>query len=158
MAAVLEWRLTGGAANTDPDASLGGVSSSEQVSGTAMNNLFDNVSVAEASAGDIEYRALSLYNSGDATAENVELYISTETPSTDTILAIALDAGTQSVADESTAPSSPTLSFSHPLTGARLSISNIAASGAQRVWIRRTVSASAGNYANDLATITVEYA
>jgi hypothetical protein len=123
-----------------------------------MNNVFDNVSVAEASAGDTEYRALSLHNSGDATAENIELYISTVSPSTDTTVTVALDSGVQSVINESTAPSAPSLSFSEPLTGSRLSISNIAAAGAQRVWLKRVTSASAGNYANDLMTITVEYA
>ena len=43
MAAVLEYFLTGGAANADPDASLGGDTSSVNVNSTALNNLFDNV-------------------------------------------------------------------------------------------------------------------
>lgn len=158
MAAVLEWRLTGGAANSDPDASLGGDMSSEQVSGTALNNLFDNVTPAEATAGDVEYRAIDLYNSGDATATAIELWISTETGSGDSIIAIAEDSGTQSVEDEDTAPSAPTLSFSHPLTGSKESISDINASAAQRIWLRRTISAAATNYTNDTVTITVNYA
>jgi len=68
MAAVLELRLTGGADNDDPDASLGGVASSEEVSGTPLNNLFDDITPAEAEAGCTEYRAISIYNSGDASA------------------------------------------------------------------------------------------
>jgi hypothetical protein len=158
MAASLEWRLTGGAANADPDASLGGTGSSVAVSGTALNNLFDDVTPGEAVAGDIEYRAIDLYNTGDAAAENVELWISQETTSADTVIAIALDAGTQSVVDEDTAPSAPTLSFGHPLSGSKQAVSDIAAGAAQRVWLRRTVSASATNNASDTLQLSVQFA
>jgi hypothetical protein len=158
MAAVLEWRLTGGAGNSDPNASLGGVMSSTQVSGTALNNLFDNVDADEASAGDVEYRAIDLYNSGDAAALAVELWISTETGSTDSIIAIGEDAGTQSIANEDTAPSAPTITFSHPLVGSKESIADISNGSAQRIWLRRTISSSASNYTNDTVTITVNYA
>jgi hypothetical protein len=158
MAASLQFRLTGGASNSDPALSLGGVASSTQLSGTPLNNLFDNVSSAEAAAGDVEYRAISLYNAGDASATAVKIWISSDTTSASTEIDIALDSGTQSVADENTAPSSPTLTFSHPAVGSKLSVSDISASGAQRVWIRRTVTAGAGNLSADSGTISVEYA
>ena len=158
MAATLVFRLTGGAANADPNASLGGVASANALSGTPLNNLFDNVSAAEAAAGDIEYRAISLHNSGDAEATLVKIWIDTDTTSASTEIDVALDSGTQSIVDESTAPSDPALSFSHPAVGSKLSISNIASGSAQRVWIRRTVTAAAGNLSNDAAVIKVEYA
>ena len=158
MAATLQFRLTGGASNSDPNASLGGVASTTQLSGTPLNNLFDNVLAAEAAAGRIEYRAISLHNAGDAAATLVKIWIDTDTTSASTEIDIALDAGTQSIVDESTAPSSPALSFSHPAVGSKLSISDIAAAGAQRVWIRRTVTAAAGNLSNDAAILKVEYA
>jgi len=60
MAATLEFRLTGGSSNSDPDQSLGGVTSSNEISSTAMNNLFDNVTPTEASSGDVEYRAIDI--------------------------------------------------------------------------------------------------
>jgi len=47
--------LTGGAGNSDPNASPGGEMSANQISGTPMNNLFDNVTADEAAAGDVEY-------------------------------------------------------------------------------------------------------
>jgi len=156
MAASLQFRLTGGASNSDPDASLGGVGSSNQVSGTALNNLFDNVEPAEAIAGDVEYRAIDLYNAGDATAVVVKIWIDTESTSSYTQFDIGLDSTTQTIGAEGSAPSG--VSFSHPLSGSKLSISDIAASGAQRVWIRRTVTAGAPNLANDTFGITVEYA
>jgi hypothetical protein len=167
MASVLEFRLTGGASNSDPDASLGGVMSSNELSGTALNNLFDNVDPDEASAGDTEYRAIDIYNSGDATATSVEMYMSTETSSSDTQLDMGHDATNdphisswdgETIANESTAPASPAISFAHRTTGSRLSLPNIPASQACRVFVKRVVSASAGNTSEDLGTIRVDYA
>ena len=162
MAATLVYRLTGGAANSDPDASLGGAMSSTALSATPMNNLFDNVSPAEALAGDTEYRAIDVYNSGDATAESVELYMSTETSSTDSQLdfgAGAVHDGSDqadTIADESTAPDG--ISFAHYTDVSKLSLTNIPAGQAHRVWVRRVIGAAAGNTANDLGTIAVDYA
>jgi hypothetical protein len=68
MAAVLKLYLTGGASNADPDASLGGVMSSEELSETPLNNLFDDIDPNQAEVGVTEYRALGLYNDGDADA------------------------------------------------------------------------------------------
>jgi len=148
--------LTGGAANTDPDASLGGDISSEVLSATALNNLFDHVSPAEASAGDVEYRVIALKNDGDATLQGLELYISQETTSADTQLDMGYDTTTQTLADESTAPSSVT--FSHPLTGARLSLPDIAVGAEIRLYFRRTVNSSAANKVSDTGKFMLVYA
>ena len=156
MAATLELRLTGGASNTDPDASLGGVSSTTAISSTALNNLFANVSAADRSGGSVKYRALSIYNSGDASATSVTAYMSTITSSTDSDLAFGLDSTTGTIADEDTAPSG--VSFANYTSSSKLSISDIASSGAQRIWIRRTTQASATNTSEDLGTIAVDYA
>ena len=160
MAATLVWRLTGGASNSDPDASLGGVSSSNALSGTALNNLFDDVSPAESAAGDTEYRALDLYNSGDATAGGVVVFMSTETTSSGTQLDFGLEASpinsSLSVANESTAPAG--VSFAHYTSGSKLSLPDIAASSRCRVWFRRGVGAATPNLNPDQGTFTVEYA
>lgn len=159
MAASLQLRLTGGASNSDPNASLGGVMSSNQVSATALNNLFDNVSPAEASAGDTEYRAFDIYNNGDATATSITLWFDTQTPSTSTVVACGVDAtATQTLAGEGSAPSSPTVTFTEPTSGSPLSLTDIAASAARRIFVRRTVTAGAGNLANDQFGITIQYA
>lgn len=163
MAAVLEFRLTGGSTNTDPNASLGGAMSANPVSATAMNNLFDNVSPTEANDGDTEYRAIDLYNSGDAAATAIEMYMSAETTSADS----QLDFGTNNtthdgsdqgdtIADESTAPGG--ITFAHYTNASRLSIVDIPAGSAVRVWIRRVIVAGAANTANDTGTIAVDYA
>lgn len=53
--------LSGGSANSDPNASLGGLPSNTSVSG-AENNLFDNVGTADATEGLIDYRCFYIFN------------------------------------------------------------------------------------------------
>lgn len=156
MAASIQFFLTGGAGNSDPNASLGGVKSNTQISGTALNNLFDNVSSAEAAAGDAEYRAIDLHNAGDAAAQSVKMYIDPDTTSPKTELDLGLEAGTQTIPDESSAPSG--VSFAHYTPSSKLSISDIAIGATQRVWLKRSVAAGAANLNNDGTTIKVEYA
>jgi hypothetical protein len=126
-----------------------------------MNNIFDNVSASEASAGDVEYRALDLYNSGDATATLVNFYFDPNTSSADTVLAVATEGSpidsTLSIADESTAPAGG-LSFTEPDSGSMKSLPDIADGSYCRLWIRRTVSSSASNTSSDAATLKWEFA
>ncbi|RLG01218.1 hypothetical protein DRN58_02220 [Thermococci archaeon] len=169
MAATLQFRLTGGASNTDPNASLGGVMSGTEVSSSPMNNLFDNVSPAEASSGDTEYRAIDIYNSGDTTATEVAIYMSTETSSPDTQIDLGYDsAGAHasdwngpSITDEGDTPADSgggNISFAHHTSGNKLTLPDIPAGQAVRVWLKRIVSAGAGNTSSDQGTLTVEYA
>lgn len=169
MAAVLEFRLTGGASNTDPNASLGGAMSSSAM----PTNLFDDVSADEASAGDTEYRAIDVYNSGDATATSVVIYMDPETSSPDTQIDLGYDTVNSprdpandatspppSIPDESTAPTDGTnpITFGHYVAGAGLTLPDIPAGQAVRVWLKRTVAAGATNTASDTGTLKVEYA
>lgn len=163
MAATLEIRLTGGPDNTDPDASLGGAMSSVTMETSGVNNLFDNVTPQEAVNGDEEYRAIDIYNSGDATAQSVAVYISEETSSNSTYLDFYNDGTTHdgsdqgdAIADEDTEPTGAT--WSHNLSDSKLSLPDIPVSEATRLWIRRTVVAGADNTTNDNGTFTTEYA
>jgi len=161
MAATLQLRLTGGASNSDPNASLGGVSSSNQVSATALNNLFDNVTPDEATSGDTEYRAVDLYNAGDAAATSVTMYMSTETSSDDSSLDLGISDtdeidDTTSVGDESSAPAGHT--FGHYTSASKLSIADIPAGSYARIWVKRIIGAAAGNTSNDTGTLAWEYA
>lgn len=154
IAANLAFYLTGGAANSNPALSLGGVISSVQFTDATLQNLFDNVSPADALTGCVHYRALSFKNASAETAYGAAIYISQETSSPDTTVAIAYDAtGTQSVVDEDTAPIG--LTFSTPLSlSAAIALGDVAASGVRRIWFRRTVSAGAAQAA-DSGKITV---
>lgn len=167
MAATLVFRLTGGASNSDPDASLGGVMSSTEISGTALNNLFDDVTPVQATSGITEYRMIDIYNSGDAEATSVELYTDPNTSSTDTSLELGHDATNnphasgadlETLANETTAPASPVIAFAVHDSGSKLTIPNIPSGQAARVSVKRIVSAGATNTSSDSATLKVQFA
>ena len=151
----INYRLSGGASNSVTASSLGGVKSS-----VAASNYFDDVSSAEASAGDTEYRCIYIHNAhATLTLIGAKVFIQTNTPSSDTDIAIGLGSsainGTeQTVADESTAPTG--VSFSAPTTFAGgLAIGDLAAGAHKAVWVRRTVNAGAAAYA-DSFTLRVQ--
>ena len=160
MAAILGFRLTQSATTAAPNTSLGGTVTTEIVSATALNNLFPDVTPAEATSGITEqYRAIDIYNSGNATAVGIKLYMSSITTSTDTKLELAIDAtATQQLASDTTTPATPALSFAERGVGSELSITDIAASGSARIFIKRVVTAGATNIASDSGTLAVDYA
>ncbi len=160
-AADIEYRLSGGAGNSDVDLSLGGVMSTTQVVTATLHNLFDQVSGDEASAGDTEYRAIYLLNDhATLTWQNVFLWISTESGSTDSQLDLALageglNTAMETVADESTAPVGET--FTHITTKATgLSMGNIPATQFFGFWIRRVIGVAAAAFDTDTAILTTE--
>ena len=157
----LDYYLSGGAGNTDPNASLGGVISSTTVTDDTLHNLFDKVLGPESDPGEAEYRAVYFKNNhGSLTAEDSDLFIPTNTPSTDSTIDIALageglNATMETIADENTAPSGE--SFSAPATrAAALSMGNIPFGQKYGFWIRRTINASASAYDNDSVTIRIQ--
>jgi hypothetical protein len=156
MASDLTFHLTGGASNSDPDDSLGGVGSSEVLSATALNNLFDNVNPDEVLTGDLlEYRAIDIVNDGDAEAHHVQFFL-TDTPNVESEIHIWYDAtGTQSIANETTPPVGSDGNWTQPLVGSKQSFSDLAAAGTYRIWVRRTVDQNADNINEDTATLHV---
>jgi hypothetical protein len=157
-ASDLKIYLSGGAGNSDPNLSLGGVISSTEVTDNSTHNLFDQVSGTESNAGDTEYRGVYLKNThGTLTLQNTKIYISSNTGSADTTIDIALDGGAtnatmETLTDESTAPSGET--FSAPTTYAGgLSIGSLAAGEKKGLFIRRTVNAGAAAVNDDAVTI-----
>lgn len=156
VATDLLLRLSGGASESDPDNALGGVmSTTTAISPTvAEENLFNNVDGAEADAGSTKYRGLYLLNNhGSITLENSVVWLPTNTPSSDSVIAIALageglNATMESVADEDTAPVGE--SFTSPATkGAGLNTGNVPNGQRYGVWFRRVISAAASAYDND---------
>ena len=66
--------LSGGAANTSPNGSLGGERSSTVVTSDILQNIFDNITRNEALLGRTEFRCIYVYNSsGTETSVTVEL-------------------------------------------------------------------------------------
>ncbi len=157
----IDFYLSGGAANADVNASLGGAKSSVQVVAATLHNLFDRVTGDEGDVGDTEYRCIYVQNNhATLTLLAAFLWVQTNTPSTDTTVEIALggegSGGTaETVANENTAPVGET--FSAPATkGAGLSLGDLAPGGFYPIWIKRIVSAAAAAYDNDGATLRVE--
>lgn len=169
----LDWKLsikTGAAGNAnaqaDPNASLGKYISTTALSGTALNNLFDDITGDENAASDVEYRCIFILNDhATLTLHNAVVWLSAEVAGGASI-AIALDdigpvdkadssAQAAEIANESTAPTG-TGAFSSPTTkGAGLSIGDIAAGEVKAVWVRRTAANSAA-LDNDGVTIRIE--
>jgi len=168
MASTLVLRLTNAATPSTPGISLGGIMSANAVSSTALNNIYDDVSPAERISGiPKEYRAIDVYNSGDATAEAVQIYMSVDTASTYTVLHIGHDATNnphvsgwngELLATDTTDPASPVITFAARTSASKLALPNIPAGSACRVFFKRIVTEEAVNMANDLGTVTVEYA
>ena len=157
----IDFYLSGGAANSDVNASLGGAKSSVQVTAATLHNLFDRVTGDEADAGDTEYRCVYVQNNhGSLSLVDAVVYIQTQTPSTNTAAAIALGGegknGTaETVANENTAPAGE--SFSAPADKASgLSLGTLAPGEYYPIWIRRVVSAAASAYDNDGPLLRVE--
>lgn len=163
--------LTGGAANTDPNESRGGVISTTEVDlNTLLNNLWDNVSAAENAGADFsEYRCVALLNdaaSGDFTT--IKAYVATAINSDavglaweDTINDSDVIAKT---ATEETVPSGAGLGdFTDDpaapgiLNNPRGSTVTIAPTEVTRLWFRRThTSGSAAGTLQGLVTVTGE--
>ena len=164
-ASDIHFRLSGGAGNSNVNASLGGAMSSTQVTDNAQQNLFDDVSGAESAAGDTEYRAIYILNNhGTLTLVDARIYFSsspiTAAAGTDMHMALAgeaINTTIETVADESTPPVGET--FSQPTTytgGLQLnSGTGLAPADDKGVWLKRVVSAAAAAAA-DSATIKVE--
>lgn len=156
IASDIVYRLSGGAGNASPAASLGGAKSST----AAGSNLFDDVSSAEAASGDTEYRCFYVHNGhGTLTYLGSKIWIQTNTPSADTTVEIGLgssglNATEQTVANENTAPTSVTFSAPSNFAGG-LTMGDIPAGQHYAIWVKRIVNAAAASAA-DSFTIRVQ--
>jgi hypothetical protein len=152
----IQYRLSGGASNAVQAASLGGVKSSN----IASASIFDDVSAAESSAGDVEYRCVYVHNAhATLSLDNAVAWLAANTPSTSTLAEIgvgtsAVNATEQTVADENTAPTGITFVSGASKAGGT-TLGNIPAGQSRAVWIRRTVTAGAAAIADGF-TLRVE--
>jgi hypothetical protein len=171
VASDLKYKLStksgsaGNSLTSTPAASLGKYISTTECSGTALNNIFDDVSGSENAASDVEYRCIFIHNAhATLTLTSPYLWLSAETSggaavaiAVDGIAASAIgasDAQADEVATESVAPSGE--SFSSPTSkGAGIAVGDIPAGYCRAFWIRRTAAASAA-LDNDGCTFSIE--
>lgn len=166
------WKLSvtsGSAGNSTsgtPAGSLGKYISTTQLSGTTLNNLFDDISGDENAASTVDYRCIFIHNAhASLTYQSPVIWISSEV-SGGASIAIAVDGTAASaigsasaqaaqIANETTAPTG-TGGFSSPTSKATgLSLGSIAAGSCKAVWIRRTAANNAA-INNDGVVLAVE--
>lgn len=136
-------------AQANPNNALGKYISTTQITDATLNNLFDDVSGAEAAAGHIDYRCIFILNNhASLTLQGATITIQSETAGGGSI-ALALDnvavsakgsssAQAAQIANETTAPGAVGAFGSGPLT-----IGDLAPGQVKAVWVRRTVTAGA---------------
>jgi hypothetical protein len=152
----IQFRLSGGAPNTDPAASLGGAMSTVSgglIATDVANALFDNVSADEAAGGDTEYRGIYVRNNhGSLTWGTVKAWIETQTVSAGTSLEIGLateaaGAAMATIPNEGTAPAGVT--FSAPADkAAGLAVGNLTPGQYRGLWVKRIVDDTTGPQAD----------
>ncbi|MHA2012777.1 MAG: hypothetical protein ACTSWG_10460 [Candidatus Helarchaeota archaeon] len=183
----IKFYLTGavsdGGAQSDPNASLGGYRSSTEIISAQVNNLFDNISSAEASAGDTDYRCICVKNTSLETLYNVVTWLSAENdPDGIQQFSFAIevpqtadltDGDAQTIGDEDSAPTVNTTG--HNGTGSGISDWSTATSKGSGVspdqgahdddldqdeimfiWIKRVISAGAPARTGLSGTIKIE--
>lgn len=156
---------SGGSANTDPNASLGGEISSTTITSNQLQNLFANVSPAERASGKVDYRCFYFKNEHlTETLKDAVVYIASQTPSSDTSVEIGLDdAGigdgsstgvATTIVDELTPPDD--VVFSAPSNaGTGLAVGDLAPGECIAVWVKRTIEVGASAASNDPFTIRI---
>lgn len=139
----------GNATAGTPNGSLGKYMSSTQITDATLDNLFDDVSGAEAAAGMTDYRCLFVLNNhASLTLQNASITINSQTTGGGDIT-IALDnvavsakgsstAQATTIANETTAPTAVGSFGTGPLT-----IGDIAPGSVKAVWLKRSVTAGA---------------
>jgi len=152
--------FSGGAANGTPGASLGGTRSTTTISDGTLNNLFDDVSAAEASTGESEYRGIFLYMANTAeTLSSARVWISASTTAPGDEMYITTDSiglrtgANHTMSSVSTEDTAPTATGTWVAYGTTISLGNMTPTSSWPLWIRRSVSVGAASYANNSATI-----
>jgi hypothetical protein len=152
VAGDIEFRLSGGAGNTSPAASLGGAMSTAGggvITTAVANNLWDDVTGAQSASGVTEHRAIYVKNNhGTLTWQSVVFWIDSQVSPAGSSFDVALASEAvnapivQTLGGESSVPSGVT--FTTPTSkGTGLSIGNMAAQAFKGLWIRRVVSPGA---------------
>jgi len=160
MAAAVDFILSGGASNTDPQLSRGGAKSATPVNSSADQNLFANVGSTEAEVGSEKYRCIYIEAPVGKTFTNLGVWISTPTPSNSSRIAIGLapeglNGEAELIPDEVTAPAD--VVFTRPVADyQRLSLPDLNPGDYIALWIKRTISVQAQGFDNDYARLTVE--
>jgi len=150
---------------TDPNESLGGSRSSTEMVTAELNNLFDDISGAEAESGDTEYRGIIIQNKhASLTLYNAKAFLSVQpngSRATKESIQIATNTVWEgdcidTIATENDAPDGAG-AFSAPATYATgLALGDLGVNGQMGLWIKRVVPASTEASASANFTLVVQ--
>ncbi len=131
----------------------GGAISATEITSGVDQNVFDDVTNAERVAGDTEYRKIYIKNENADTWEGVKLWISTQTPATNSIVSIVagIGADTQADADDYVYVSPDSKVHADVIT-----VGNLVQNASASVWIKRVISAAGSGYTDDTFTLAWE--
>jgi len=154
---ALEFRLSGGTANTNPNGSIGNEMSTTAITTDVLENLFDNIKRNEALVGKTEYRKIFIYNTGPGTVTGITLEVSANPDPT--IVSIGLDSAGKgdgvntgvgtTIATEDTTPTGvkffgeDALSSDGPYDTVILPIGHLRSGEAVPVWLKRVTETGA---------------
>lgn len=161
----LKYSVAAAAGNTTAGVqatSLGDQVSTTQLATSGLNVQFDDVSSAEASAGDTEYRCFFVCND-HATDSALNVTISVQTQATKSTWTVAADnigvtakgsasAQALTIANENTAPSG---GAGVGAFGSSASLGTIPAGSVAAFWVRRVTAASTTALTADTATLRI---
>jgi hypothetical protein len=170
----IKFYLTGGSGNTNPYASLGGVRSTTQI-GSGLNNLWDNITGTNHSAGNVDtsqtadYRVIAvkldspLADASSSTLDNAVLKISASSFGDNALQAYVSAAVNSTItagADENTAPTDGGPITFATIPGGGLALpTSIAPGDAVHIAFKRTVSvgstAQTNNYTMQITGDTI---
>lgn len=88
---AVEYRLSGGQNNTQPNGSLGGQRSDTAITTDVLENLFDNITRQEGLIGRTEFRCFYVYNTGAGHISGATVELTVNPPTGDGTMSIGLD-------------------------------------------------------------------
>lgn len=149
--------LSGGSANTDPNASLGGERSTTELTDDTIANLFANVSAGEAETGSTKYRAVFVRNEHSTdTFEAIKAYIESQTTGDSKIeISVATEDKNdpiQTIADEDTAPNTQTFTDEEDPDNGQ-DVTDLEPNDFKGIWIKRIIDPNASATGEDSGQI-----
>lgn len=134
----LQFRLSGGATNTNPFASLGGAKSANQMKDDILDALFDPISINQRLSGHTDYYCIYVHNnSSTSQMSNTKIWFTVVTSLMSMGLGTSPVGGTEQSINPDTNPPAG-VNFSQPTSELNsLSIGIIPATSHKAVWFRR---------------------
>jgi len=162
----IEWRLSGGSANTAIANSTGGAMSTAGggvITTDTLNNIWENVSGPDATTGKTYYKCIYIKNAhATITFIDPKIFISQLTLSTADEIDIGLDTaappGTNTALTSNGLTDPGSITWVRPTSATHADVlapGNMAAGQQVAIWMRRVVQAGASSYPSNTGELSV---